>query len=253
MVIDCETVTSNGCTSGSVQAALGSFATLGAYSKEQWPYTAVDTGDCHIFEKGKVPFNHLPKFALEQPGYKEIVSADRVALRRALRDGPVSFSFNSLPDFVSYTSGTYMGTNCDTTSNTVNHSMVAVGYDTDVAGNEYIIAKNSWGTSWGISGYANIYVNPAGYGTCGMFVEVNQATAGKGSALSNNMVDSKAILTPFAGTSQLDYALDSTTSGLFGNNNEFFNVEDYYTCLTWAEYYDKVQTSVGHADMTQSW
>lgn len=194
MVIDCETVSSDGCAAGTVQAALGAYATLGVYSEAQWPYTEADSGSCHLFEKGKIPFNHLPKFALEQPGFEQIPNVDRVALRRALRDGPVSFSFNALSDFESYTSGTYMGTNCDTASNTVNHSMVAVGYDTDGSGNEYIIAKNSWGTSWGISGYANIYVNPEGFGTCGMFVEVNHATAGKGSRISHNMVDNKALL-----------------------------------------------------------
>jgi len=78
-----------------------------------------------------------------------------------------------------------MGTSCSTTSNTVNTSLLAVGYDTDASGNEYIIAKNNLGTSWGISGYANIYVNPDGFGTCGMFVEVNKATAGLGSKIDN--------------------------------------------------------------------
>lgn len=135
-----------------------------------------------MLDKGKVPFNHLNKFTLELPGYEEIV-ADRVSLRRALRDGPVSVSFKVLTDFEEYTTGTYMGTSCDTDSNVVNHTLLAVGYDTDANGNEFVIVKNTWGTSWGNNGYADVYVNPEGYGTCGMFVEVNKATAGLGSRI----------------------------------------------------------------------
>jgi hypothetical protein len=65
MILDCETVTSTGCSGGSVQAALTSYATLGAYSEAQWPYTAAADGTCHVFEKGDTPFNHMSKFALE--------------------------------------------------------------------------------------------------------------------------------------------------------------------------------------------
>jgi hypothetical protein len=158
-----------------------------------WPYTGVDTADCHLFETEKIPFPHMNTFSLEQPGYTQI-QADRVAMRIALRKGPISFSFNALADFESYTSGTYMGTNCSTASDTVTMSMIAVGYDTDSSGNEYIIAKSSWGTDWGDSGYANIYVNPEGHGTCGMFVDMNQATAGLGSKIVHSAANIKTEL-----------------------------------------------------------
>jgi hypothetical protein len=91
-----------------------------------------------------------------------------------------------MADFNTYTTGTYMGTGCSTASDTVNHTLLVVGYDTDASGKEYVIVKGDWGTSWGSSGYANIYVNPEGFGTCGMFVEVNKATAGRGSKIVNS-------------------------------------------------------------------
>jgi len=35
----------------------------------------------------------------------------------------------------------------------LNHAVILVGYDTDLNGNQYYILRNSWGTSWGMSGY----------------------------------------------------------------------------------------------------
>jgi len=49
---------------------------------------------------------------------------------------------------------------------------MAVGYDTDAAGNEYVIVQGPWGTSWGQSGYGHVYLDPEEPGTCGMFVEM---------------------------------------------------------------------------------
>lgn len=49
--------------------------------------------------------------------------------------------------------------------------------------------------------------------------------------------------------------MDSTSASALGTASNFFVVEDYYTCLTWAEYYSStsVQASVAEATMTQSW
>jgi len=65
MIIDCETEISDGCTTGSLTSALGAFATLGAYDATVWPYTGVDTANCHLFETEKIPYTHMSKFKLE--------------------------------------------------------------------------------------------------------------------------------------------------------------------------------------------
>jgi len=54
--------------------------------------------------------------------------------------------------------------------------MSAVGYGFDAATNlDYVIVKNSWGASWGDSGYVKIATNAdSSAGTCGLqsWVEV---------------------------------------------------------------------------------
>ncbi|MCK4327405.1 MAG: thrombospondin type 3 repeat-containing protein [Candidatus Diapherotrites archaeon] len=72
-------------------------------------------------------------------------------IRKLLEDGPVVM--NGFPvyfDFYSYGSGIYSHT-----SGTLRgyHAMAITGYNET---GEYWIVKNSWGTSWGKSGYVNI-------------------------------------------------------------------------------------------------
>lgn len=48
----------------------------------------------------------------------------------------------------------------------VDHTVVVVGYNLEAAV-PYFIIKNSWGTSWGDSGYMMLSIT-GGYGTCGI-------------------------------------------------------------------------------------
>ena len=70
----------------------------------------------------------------------------------------------SQPVFTQYTGGVITGTTCGTQTD---HAILAVGYNTDASGNNYWIVQNSWGTSWGMSGY--VYIGMAtGSGVCGI-------------------------------------------------------------------------------------
>ncbi len=70
-------------------------------------------------------------------------------------------------DFMYYRSGTYSSTSCDPSK--LNHAMLAVGYGVDAAGQDYIIVKNSWGTSWGDRGYAHVLMTDDTRGMCGIY------------------------------------------------------------------------------------
>jgi len=62
-----------------------------------------------------------------------------------------------LQDFQYYSSGIYNDPSC--TSENIDHVVTAVGYGTFGPGQDYYIIKNSWGTGWGMQGYAYIARN----------------------------------------------------------------------------------------------
>jgi len=57
-------------------------------------------------------------------------------------------------DFMSYSSGIY-----EVTSTTVEggHAVKLIGWNYDASNRLYWICQNQWGTSWGESGFFNIY------------------------------------------------------------------------------------------------
>lgn len=65
--------------------------------------------------------------------------------------------------FQSYSSGVVTSSACGTSTN---HAIVIVGYSTATSPNYYIV-RNSWGASWGESGYINIGM-ATGAGICGI-------------------------------------------------------------------------------------
>jgi C1A family cysteine protease len=70
-------------------------------------------------------------------------------------------------DFKFYSSGIISSSRCGTR---LNHAVLLIGYGEDSSGIPFWIIKNSWGTSWGESGYARIRRDTAtgGAGICGI-------------------------------------------------------------------------------------
>lgn len=77
-----------------------------------------------------------------------------------VKNGPIAIGFEVLDDFMQYKGGIYHHTALVNRWNPfeeTNHAVLLVGYGSDAAtGEKYWIVKNSWGTSWGESGYFRI-------------------------------------------------------------------------------------------------
>merc|ERR1712083_602022 len=100
-------------------------------------------------------------------GYDLVSVDDNDALVNAIVGQPVSVGIEA-DDFQYYTSGVFDDwDNCGTQ---LNHGVLAVGFGTDSAsGKKYWKIKNSWGASWGESGYFRLERREgSGVGICGI-------------------------------------------------------------------------------------
>ena len=88
-------------------------------------------------------------------------------------NGPLSIGINADP-LQTYSSGILDLPSSKCPSSGINHAVLLVGYGVDSnSGLNYWIVKNSWGKSWGESGYFRIR---RGNGTCGVNCYVLSAT-----------------------------------------------------------------------------
>jgi hypothetical protein len=97
--------------------------------------------------------------------YTKVDKNDYQALIDSVYKNPTAISFRVESSFHHYDSGIYNDASCGTSTN---HAMLAVGYSKS---GSYWIIKNSWGTSWGESGYARVQMSKSSgsKGVCGMY------------------------------------------------------------------------------------
>lgn len=86
-------------------------------------------------------------------GYINIPEGNEDKLQEAVASvGPIAVAIDASHEtFQHYKSGIYEENDCR--PDVSDHGVLVVGYGSDGNDNEYYIVKNSWGKSWGESGY----------------------------------------------------------------------------------------------------
>lgn len=101
--------------------------------------------------------------ASQVTGYKD-VDGNEQALQEAVAEGPVSVAVEADTVFQFYFGGIVKTNFCGAK---LDHGVLAVGYG-EQNGDKYWKVKNSWGKSWGESGYIRLLKGKGGKGQCGI-------------------------------------------------------------------------------------
>jgi len=160
-LVDCSGAYGNqGCNGGLMDQAFEYIIANGGLTTEAgYPYTAQD-GTCNV----------ATPLAATIGSYVDVASGSESALVAAVNVGPVSVAIEAdQACFQFYSSGILSDPTCGTN---LDHGVLAVGY----SGTSYWIVKNSWGTSWGMSGYVEIAM---GMDECGINTEPSYPQGGK--------------------------------------------------------------------------
>jgi len=148
-LVDCSGPQGNeGCNGGLMDQAFEYVIANGLCTEASYPYTAAD-GTC-----ANTKCTKAIKPA-QISGYKDM-STDESTFLPIVAQQPLSIAIEADQDsFQFYSSGVLDNAACGTT---LDHGVLIVGYGTD-SGKDYWIVKNSWGATWGESGYIRMVRN----------------------------------------------------------------------------------------------
>jgi len=165
-LVDC-TAGNKGCQGGVMDTAFQYIIRNGGLtSEDNYPYQGVD-GTCNS--------ENAASTEAQITGYEDVPRNNENALMQAVAKQPVSVAVDGGGnDFRFYKSGVFEG-DCGTD---LNHAVTAIGYGTDSDGTDYWLVKNSWGTSWGDSGYMRMRRGiGSSEGLCGVAMDASYPTA----------------------------------------------------------------------------
>lgn len=186
-LVDCSTAEGNeGCNGGLMDDAFEYIIkNNGIDTEASYPYTATGPNACKY---------KAANLGATISKYTDVTSGSETALQNAVGTvGPISVAMDASPSsFQFYDGGIWWSYFCSSTA--LDHGVLAVGYgsgatstapeeeliDVEVEstswnGKDYWIVKNSWGTSWGLSGYfflARNYENMCGIATAASYPTV---------------------------------------------------------------------------------
>jgi C1A family cysteine protease len=169
-LIDCDT-NSDGCNGGSPYYAFDwVIQNYGITTEENYPYTSNATGTANTCDSSKTG-DHAATIT----GCELVPNNNETALAMAVANQPVSILIDSnSTTFMRWYGGGIFPGPCGTDHD---HAVTAVGYGTTANGTNYWIVKNSWGTSWGDSGYILMQKDIANStGLCGLAMGASYPT-----------------------------------------------------------------------------
>jgi len=165
-LMDCSRSYGNqGCNGGLMDDAFKYIIANGGIDTEaSYPYRAASTFNCEY--KAANSGSTLKSFT-------DVSSGSEAALATASNKAPISVAIDaSHNSFQLYQSGVYYEPACSSTS--LDHGVLVVGYGVD-GSSDYWIVKNSWGTTWGMSGY--IWMSRNRSNNCGISTMASYPTA----------------------------------------------------------------------------
>merc|ERR1719276_532046 len=172
-LVDCAGKYGNkGCQGGSMDAAMTYVKTNGGLDTEEDYQYQGKNDQCDKSKEGQ--------HAASITGHKDVPQNNPTQLAAAVAKGPVSIAIEAdKPAFQHYKSGVLDSTACGTK---LDHGVLIVGYGSDSAsGEDYWTVKNSWGPTWGESGYIRIEKGDGSKkGVCGINMQPVYPTATKG-------------------------------------------------------------------------
>lgn len=154
-LVDCSTW-NNGCGGGNFDWAFAYAKKNGLESESDYPYWAMN-GSCN-YESTKVVNSHTS-------GYEDVPAYSTNQLRKAIATGPTSIAIQANQAVFQQYSGGVIA-NDGSCGESLDHAVLAVGYGSDAYAGDYILVKNSWGSSWGDNGFVKLGVNSYS-GACG--------------------------------------------------------------------------------------
>jgi cathepsin B len=138
-----------GCNGGYLNVAWNFMQRTGVVSDKCYPYTSGTSGQSGSCKSSCADGSKWEVHHSESTKTSTSVSATQQTI---MTDGPVEAAFTVYEDFMNYKSGVYQHTSGSMLGG---HAIKAIGWGTE-SGVDYWLMANSWGTSWGDSGFFKI-------------------------------------------------------------------------------------------------